>query len=133
MTVVKLTAVKVGAKAGIAQCRMSTFLETGSLPEPLAGLATLALDLRWSWNHAADRLWRRLDAGLWERESNPWMLLQSVSRETLETLAGDQDFVAQLSQLLAERERYLQEPGWYTAAQGADLSLIHISEPTRPY
>lgn len=120
LTAVKLTSVKVGVRGGAAQCRMSTFFQTGSLPEPLAGLATLALDLRWSWNHAADRLWRGLDARLWERESNPWMLLQSVSQERLETLARDQDFVTQLSQLLAERERYLQEPAWYAAAQGTD-------------
>ena len=29
-------------------------------------LAQLALDLCWSWNHAADELWRRLDEELWE-------------------------------------------------------------------
>ncbi len=31
------------------------------LPEPLAGLAELALDVRWSWNHSADALWRTID------------------------------------------------------------------------
>jgi len=29
-----------------------------ALPEGLEGLAELALDLRWSWNHAADKLWK---------------------------------------------------------------------------
>lgn len=28
-----------------------------ALPGSLQGLATLALDLRWSWNHGADALW----------------------------------------------------------------------------
>jgi hypothetical protein len=28
-------------------------------------LAELALDMRWSWNHATDELWRQLDSELW--------------------------------------------------------------------
>jgi glycogen phosphorylase len=27
-----------------------------------AGLAELALDLRWTWSHEADALWERVDA-----------------------------------------------------------------------
>jgi hypothetical protein len=29
-------------------------------------LAELALDMRWSWNHATDEVWRQLDPTLWE-------------------------------------------------------------------
>ena len=29
-------------------------------------LTDLALDLRWSFNHSADRLWQQLDPELWE-------------------------------------------------------------------
>jgi hypothetical protein len=29
-------------------------------------LAEVALNLRWSWNHAADQLWERLDPELWD-------------------------------------------------------------------
>jgi len=32
-----------------------------ALPEPLAGLTTLALDLRWSWHHGTDILWETVD------------------------------------------------------------------------
>jgi glycogen phosphorylase len=46
------------------------------LPEPLLPLVPLALDLRWAWSHAGDRLWRRLHAELWERTANPWLMLQ---------------------------------------------------------
>jgi starch phosphorylase len=38
-------------------------------------LAELALDLRWSWNHATDELWRRIDPRLWELTQNPWAVL----------------------------------------------------------
>lgn len=50
----------------------------GFLPTELPGLDTLtelALDLQWSWNHAADALWQQLDAELWERTHNPWVVL----------------------------------------------------------
>lgn len=32
--------------------------------EGFDSLAKLALDLRWSWNHAADEVWRQLDPTL---------------------------------------------------------------------
>jgi len=38
------------------------------LPTEIEGfdsLTELAQDLRWSWNHATDELWRRLDPELW--------------------------------------------------------------------
>ena len=44
-----------------------------ALPEGLEGLAELALDLRWSWNHAADKLWKYIDPELWSMTSNPWL------------------------------------------------------------
>ncbi|MGB5493656.1 MAG: DUF3417 domain-containing protein, partial [Sedimenticolaceae bacterium] len=53
------------------------------LPTDIAGfdsLAELALDLRWSWNHATDKVWRQLDPVLWELTHNPWGILQTVSR-----------------------------------------------------
>ena len=39
----------------------------GLLPTDVEGfdsLAELALDLRWSWNHATDEVWRQLDPDL---------------------------------------------------------------------
>jgi len=51
--------------------------ENGSGQHPSAkvkgfdALAKLALNLRWSRNHATDEVWRRLDPGLWETTHNP--------------------------------------------------------------
>jgi starch phosphorylase len=45
------------------------------LPSDIEGvdsLAELALDMRWSWNHEADEIWRQLDPGLWDLTYNPW-------------------------------------------------------------
>ena len=83
------------------------------LPEQLAVLAELALDLRWTWSHAGDDLWRMINPEVWERTRNPWTLLQDVSRERLETLARDPAFREELRKLIGLRERYLSEPSWY--------------------
>jgi hypothetical protein len=44
------------------------------LPTEIEGfdsLAELALDMRWSWNHATDEVWRQLDPELWESRITP--------------------------------------------------------------
>jgi starch phosphorylase len=85
---------------------------TRPLPEPLARLRELALDLHWSWNHAGDAVWRQLDETLWERTQNPWLLLQYVPMARLERLAEDQDFLRRLETLEAARTRYRATPPW---------------------
>ena len=52
--------------------------------EGFDSLAELALDMRWSWNHATDVVWRQLDPELWEVTHNPWVVLQTVSRDRIE-------------------------------------------------
>ena len=46
-------------------------------------IQALALDLRWTWSHEADHLWRALDRDTWEATANPWLLLQALPRERL--------------------------------------------------
>ena len=65
------------------------------LPTEIEGfdsLAELALDLRWSWNHATDTLWRQLDPELWGLTHNPWVVLQTVSRDRLTRALADPVF-----------------------------------------
>ena len=57
----------------------------GLVPTEVEGfdsLAELALDMRSSWNHAGDDVWRLLDSELWELTQNPWVVLQTVSRDS---------------------------------------------------
>lgn len=83
------------------------------LPEALAGLAELARDVRWNWNHSADRLWESIDHELWNATGNAWLILESVSFRRLEELAGNEDFVAELNRLLATKRDYLSAPTWF--------------------
>ena len=60
--------------------------------EGFDSLAELALDVHWSWNHATDGLWRTLDPVLWDLTQNPWVVLQTVSRDQLERVLADPAF-----------------------------------------
>ncbi|HKN62263.1 MAG TPA: DUF3417 domain-containing protein, partial [Candidatus Acidoferrales bacterium] len=64
-------------------------------------LVELALDLRWSFNHSADKIWERLDPELWDLTHNPWVVLQTVSRERLQSVTAEPDFQA----LVADHNR----------------------------
>jgi len=87
------------------------------LPAGLEALTELALDLRWTWSHGADRLWQMLDREGWERTENPWTLLQNASRQRLQQLATDSEFSRELKRLSEERATYQADPGWYGEAQ----------------
>jgi glycogen phosphorylase len=76
-------------------------------------LAGLALDLRWSWDHAADELWQNLDEELWELTHNPWVVLQAVSGEQLEKQLKDPDFVKKMEELLKHKESNSSHPSWF--------------------
>ena len=56
-------------------------------------LADLALNLRWSWNHATDEVWRQLAPELWETTHNPWVVLQTASRDQIKRVLAEADFV----------------------------------------
>jgi len=60
--------------------------------EGFDSLAELALDMRWSWNHASDKVWRQLDPELWELTHNAWVVLQTVSRDQIERVLADPIF-----------------------------------------
>src|SRR5512147_494992 len=73
------------------------------LPAEVEGfdsLAELALDMRWSWNHCADEVWRQLDPALWELTQNPWVVLQTVSREQIERMSADPAFRKKVDSLI---------------------------------
>lgn len=85
-----------------------------SLPDFMKSLGDIANDLRWTWSHASDALWRQLDPQAWNITSNPYVVLQNISQQRLETLSRDPEFVARLHELEQAREQYLTRPSWYS-------------------
>lgn len=88
-------------------------------------LETLALDMRWSWNHGADLLWQDLDKELWDSTHNPWVVLQTVSVETLKAKLADTGFQDTLGCLMhSKREQDVSET-WFHKQHGDDkLSCV---------
>jgi len=76
-------------------------------------LTDLALDLRWSFNHSADQLWEQLDPELWELTHNPWVMLQTVSREKLQSVTSDPKFQKLLTDLHREKTRAEESEAWF--------------------
>ncbi len=76
-------------------------------------LAELALDLRWSWNHAVDEVWRELDPALWDLTHNPWGILQTVSRDQIERVLADQGFRKKVDDLVRARRQATDSPAWF--------------------
>jgi starch phosphorylase len=76
-------------------------------------LAELALDLRWSWNHAADRVWQQLDPALWDLTHNPWVVLQTVSRDQLEGVSADPVFRTRVDDLVRDMRQEVKRPTWF--------------------
>lgn len=88
--------------------------EPRSLPESLAGLFSLALDLRWSWHHGSDLLWRALDAETWDSTRNAWLVLNSVSDDRMAELALDPEFLRQYEQQIQAHDQFIHAETWYS-------------------
>jgi starch phosphorylase len=88
----------------------------GLLPTEIDGfdsLAELALDMRWSWNHATDEVWRQLDPELWATTHNPWVVLQTLSRDQIECVVADPAFREKVDDLVRTRRREIATPAWF--------------------
>ena len=81
--------------------------------ESFDSLAELALDLHWSWNHATDEVWRQLDAELWEFTQNPWVVLQTVSKDKLKSVLADSAFRKNIDGLLQAKRQAAEAPAWF--------------------
>ncbi|MGD0498398.1 MAG: alpha-glucan family phosphorylase [Bryobacteraceae bacterium] len=86
------------------------------LPTEIEGvdsLVALALDMRWSWNHATDEVWRQLDPGLWAITNNPWVVLQTASRDQIERVLADPVFRKNVDSLVESGRRAAEAPAWF--------------------
>jgi len=80
-----------------------------------AALEELALDFLWNWNrnHIVKKIWQVLDPELWELLKNPWVILQTVSQETLERQLSNPDFRKMVDELLSTNHLEQKAPTWF--------------------
>ncbi|MBT2551589.1 alpha-glucan family phosphorylase [Arthrobacter sp. ISL-5] len=100
------------------------------LPAPIAPLARLATNLRWSWHLPTRQLFAGLDAEVWEdSKHDPVTFLGSVTRERLQQLAQDPAVVARVASAAEDLDRYLEEPRWYQGLSEAAPKCIAYFSP----
>jgi len=99
---------------------------THKLPLALAPIARLAINLRWVWNHAADRVWEAMAAEIWRRTGNPILVIQNTPRSRLEELAANSEFVAGVQRLDHEQSEYLSRPSWFQQSHALERP-VHIA------
>ncbi len=87
-------------------------------------LVDLALNLRWSWSHGEEELWKPLDAELWELTHNPWLVLQTVSRSELRALMADPKFRQKVDQAARSKQTYGDATWFKKNHQQSPLSAV---------
>jgi starch phosphorylase len=91
----------------------------------LEELIELALDLRWSWDHAADEIWRPLAPELWDLTRNPWVILQTVAPHKIKELAADAKFRTRVANLAQEMRTSRSAAAWFQKEQAqAPLTAV---------
>jgi len=74
--------------------------------------------MHWSWNHATDEVWRQLDPELWEITHNPWVVLQTVSRDQIERVLADPVFRKNVDGLVEASRQATDAPAWFQRNHG---------------
>ena len=109
---------------------LRSFTVRTRLPEPLAPLGALAMNLRWSWDERTRDLFRWVDSDVWEDTGHdPVGLLGRVRPGRFEQLAGDPAFMSFLSEVHDELTRYLERPRWFQNKGGSPLRTIAYFSP----
>ncbi len=98
------------------------------LPEPLAALGELALNLRWSWHPPTRDLLSGIDPTRWTPAAgDPVRLLGLLSPEELARLAADTEFVAKVDAAAADLRAYVETPRWYQSLTDAPEAIAYFS------
>jgi glycogen phosphorylase len=81
------------------------------IPQPLAGLARLAYNYRWSWTPDGPEVFQAIDPVRWERcGENPVRLLGEAGAEALDRAAADEQLLERIAAVEAAVEEDLARP-----------------------
>jgi len=106
---------------------LRSFTVRPRLPEPLAALERLAMNVRWSWDDRTRDLFRWVDPDAWDSTTHdPVRLLGVVKRERLEALARDPGFLTYLGEIDEELRRYLTQNRWFQTRPDAPSPLRSV-------
>ncbi|MEA2716180.1 MAG: glycogen phosphorylase, partial [Actinomycetota bacterium] len=98
------------------------------LPDALAPLQTLAMNLRWSWDEHTQDLFRWVDSEAWESTGqDPVRLLAMVGKNRLDALAIDRTFLSFLHEVTDELRRDMEANRWFQGRESALGSVAYFS------
>ncbi len=85
-------------------------LVQNTLPKELLPLKELAFNLWWSWNYKATNMFASVDPIKWSTfENNPVKLVESLSKEDIDRLKNDSDFIASLNEIYSDFKDYMNK------------------------
>ena len=88
-----------------------------TLPEPLAPLHGLMLNLRWSWHAPSADLFASIDADAWRASGgDPIAMLSMLPPDRISALAADAGFLGRLREAEQSLREYMSGPRWYAEA-----------------
>lgn len=67
-------------------------------------LISIAIDLSYTGDHLAERIWSKLHPSLWEQTQSPWVILKTVSLDRLKEFLADPATKAAIRKLQSEKE-----------------------------
>jgi glycogen phosphorylase len=109
---------------------LRSFTVRPRLPQALAALEDIAMNLRWSWDERTRDLFRWVDPDAWEEgRHDPVRLLGEVSRERLAELEGDPAFRTFLGEIADSLSRYLERPRWFQERGESALRTVAYFSP----
>ena len=88
-------------------------------------LSELALNLWWTWNYEAKRLFEALEPDLWRAlNHNPRLVIRHLPQQRWRVLENDDVFLAQLEKCERDLKQYLRSGTWFSrTARGRSRSL----------
>ena len=108
---------------------LRSFTVRPTLPDALAPLQELAMNLRWAWDDRTRDLFRWVDPDAWDAtRHDPVSLLATASPARLAELATDPAFGRFLASVHEDLTRYLDEPRWFQT-RTSDLRQVAYFSP----
>jgi starch phosphorylase len=96
-----------------------------TLPQPLAPLHDLMLNLRWSWHPPTVELFESIDPAGWAGSGgDPVAMLSSMRPGQLAELASDEGFLRRLDGVVADLRGYTSEPRWYQSGAAGPTETL---------
>ena len=82
-----------------------------NLPDKIKNLEEIAKNIWWVWNNDAKNIFRSIDIDAWkEASSNPVQLLSNLPHRQLTELCNNKEFVANLDEIYAKFQAYMNTP-----------------------